>query len=220
MRLFIRTAFIVFIALFSHQLSLAQESVYFSKGDLVKGFSWDGTNANYVADIEGRLTLYSRRFNGLDLAKNVISEPFSIGDFPEDATMRGFNVHLDKARRVIYSYVVFDPAENASWVIQRNSSQTAEIARTKIESRDCIRGWWWDGSKVAAYLYYTGGSTNIVVREFDGTVFGDVLKEFGLAGGDKTRTFNYYDKWELASMNLNYCELRDGKLYLVQRSLK
>ncbi|MEN0004582.1 MAG: hypothetical protein AAF798_10570 [Bacteroidota bacterium] len=219
MKLFMKVPFILFISLLSVQLMVAQESVYFSKGDLVKGFHWDGTNANYVANIEGKLTLYTRRFNGLDLDPKVNSASFSIGDFPKDAILRGFNVHLDNSRRPIYSYVVFDPVDNSSWLVQRYAGRTNEIARTRIESRDPIRGWWWDGSKIAAYLYYTGGATQIIVREFDGSSFGEVIKEFALAGGDKNRTFNYYDKWELGTISINYCELRGGKLYLAQRKL-
>ena len=141
----------------------------FSSKDNIRGWSWDGTMASYIAfDASAQKTyLYIRPFDGNAFGNYARLEMSSRDNF------RSWSWDGKTA-----SYMAYDAiAQKTFLYIRPFDGKTFGKVTSKLEFsiKDNMRGWYWDGQR-ANYVAFNkdNGKTMMYIRSFDGKTYGPV----------------------------------------------
>ncbi|MDB9444589.1 hypothetical protein PN497_25025 [Sphaerospermopsis kisseleviana CS-549] len=136
-------------------------SLVISSTDDIRGWSWNGTTASYIAvNADGGNTLYVRSFDGQKFGSVRSSQSISSTD-----DIRGWSWNGTTA-----SYVVTNADGGSTLYIRPFNGQKFGPVRSSqsISSTDDIRGWSWNGTTASYVATNADGGSTLYIRPFNG----------------------------------------------------
>ncbi len=170
----------------------------FSSSDNIRGWSWNGTTASYIAEKNGKNVLYIRSFDGVNYGQ-FRELPFSSSDnvrsWSWDGTTASY--HAEKNGKTVLYIRPFD------------GTNFGDFRELPFSSSDNVRSWSWDGT-TASYHAEKNGKTVLYSRTFDGINFGE-FEELFFSSSDNVRS------WSWDGTTASYHAEKNGKTVIYIR---
>ena len=157
-------------------------NVLISSTDSIRGWSWDGTTASYVAIQNGENVLYVSPFDGKTFGSVISRQVVSSSN-----AFRGWSWNGTTA-----SYVTFKSGgKSILYVRPFDGRSFGPVTEQQVFSdTDSIRGWSWDGS-TASYVTVQNGRNVLYVRPFNGRSFGAETPGQTISSTDSIRGWSW-----------------------------
>lgn len=146
----------------------------FSSQDNMRGWSWDGNTASYIATLNGKSYLFVRSFDGETYGSVDTEIQFSGSD-----PIRGWNWDGTTA-----SYLGYLGGKTTLYVRSFDGKKLGtEIKQIEMSSSDNFLSWYWDGETAIYHAKLPGTQTIICFkRPFNGNSFYGLVEREELEG--------------------------------------